>query len=264
MVGIESPLTAFAIFLYTKLKVNIQNCQMGKNTINITMWMMEVRMTARNTTQLAAERGGTAHRIEAGLMEDIAAGVLLPGERLDEVKLTERFGVSRTPVREALTRLTAQGILVPGEKRGVRVAEYSRTELAQIFETMHEIESACARIAAQRLTLLNRAEIANAQADCVEAAQSGDKLRYLRANEALHEAIYRATGNPYMAELASDFRRRTGPFRARKFSSQADLIASAQSHESLIASIFSEDSKTAADGMRAHMTASFIQTLAAI
>ena len=69
-------------------------------------------------------RGTTVRRIESELMDDIAAGVLEPGERLDEVKLTERFGVSRTPIREALSRLTAQGVLVPGEKRGVRVAQY--------------------------------------------------------------------------------------------------------------------------------------------
>jgi len=221
-------------------------------------------MAVQGAAPHPAERGGNVQRIEAGLVEDIAAGILQPGERLDEVKLTERFGVSRTPVREALTRLTAQGILVPGEKRGVRVAEYTREELAQIYETMNEIESACARIAAQRLTLLSRAEIVAAQRACIAAAESGDKMHYMRANEALHAAIYRATGNPYMAELAADFRRRTGPFRARKFATTADLIASAQSHESLISGIFSEDSKTAAEGMRAHMTASFIQTLAII
>lgn len=214
------------------------------------------------TDEKPQTRSSMVQRIEIALMDDIAAGALAPGERLDEVKLTERFGVSRTPVREALGRLTAQGILVPGEKRGVRVARYSREELAQIFETMHEIETACARMASQRLTLLVRAEIEAAQAKCVGAAQSGDLQRYMRANEAFHLTIYRATGNPYMAELASDFRRRTGPFRAKKFASKADLIASAESHESLIAGIFSEDSKAAADGMRAHMTASFLQTLA--
>ena len=208
-------------------------------------------------------RRSTAQNIEAELRDDIAAGALSPGERLDEVKLTERFGVSRTPVREALARLTAQGILVPGEKRGVRVAEYSREELAQVFEAMHEIEAACARVAAQRLTLLNRAEIETAQQACLAAARTGDLQRYMRANEAFHDTIYRATGNPYLAEIASDFRDRTGPFRAKKFASKADLIASAESHEELIASIFSEDSRAASDGMRAHMTASFIRTLAA-
>ncbi|MEJ6404230.1 GntR family transcriptional regulator [Yoonia sp. 2307UL14-13] len=206
-------------------------------------------------------RGSTVGRIEAALMDDIATGLLRPGERLDEVKLTERFGVSRTPIREALTRLTAQAILVPGEKRGVRVAEYSREELAQIFEAMHEIEATCARIAAQRLSLLSRSEIEAAQSKCIAAAETGDMHAYLRANEAFHQTIYRATGNPYIAEIASDFRRRTGPFRAKKFASKDDLIASAKSHEALIASIFSEDSKAASDGMRAHMTESFLRTL---
>ncbi|TDL79631.1 GntR family transcriptional regulator [Palleronia sediminis] len=208
-------------------------------------------------------RGSTVARIETALRDDIAAGALAPGERLDEMRLTERFGVSRTPVREALSRLTAQGILVPGEKRGVRVAEYTREELAQIFEAMHEIEAACARVAAQRLSLLSRAEIEAAQRQCEAAAETGDLQLYLRANEAFHQAIYKATGNPYLAEIAAEFRHRTGPFRAKRFAGKADMIASARSHETLIAGIFSEDSKTASDGMRAHMTASFLQTLAA-
>ena len=203
----------------------------------------------------------TVQRIETVLTEEISVGELAPGVRLDEVKLAERFGVSRTPVREALNRLTAQGILVPGEKRGVFVAQYSREELAQIFEAMHEIEAACARIASQRLNLLARSDIEHAQAECISAAQAGDRPGYLRANEAFHLTIYQATGNPYMAEIATEFRRRTGPFRAKKFETTQDLIASAQSHRELIDNIFSEDSNTASNGMRSHMTASFIQTL---
>ncbi len=203
----------------------------------------------------------TVQRIEMVLTEEISVGELTPGVRLDEARLAERFGVSRTPIREALNRLTAQGILVAGEKRGVFVAEYSREELSQIFEAMHEIEAACARIASQRLNLLSRAEIEHAQSECLAAAQSGDRAGYLRANEAFHMAIYKATGNPYMAEIATEFRRRTGPFRAKKFATAQDLIDSAESHRDLIENIFSEDSTTASNGMRSHMTASFVQTL---
>ena len=202
-------------------------------------------------------------RIEASLMEEIAAGELEPGMRLDEAGLATRFDASRTPVREALTRLTAQGILVEGERRGVFVAKYDREELAQIFEAMHEIEAACARIVSQRLTLLSRTNIQTAQANCVAAAEAGDRAAYLRANEAFHMAIYISTGNPYMAEIASEFRRRTGPFRAKKFQTQDDLIASAQSHQDLIDDIFSEDSVAASKGMRSHMTESFLQALRA-
>ncbi len=202
-------------------------------------------------------------RIETALVEEISAGELSAGERLDEMGLAARLGTSRTPVREALSRLTAQGVLVAGERRGVFVAEYSREQLGQIFEAMHEIEAACARIAAQRLNLLTRSEIENAQAECVRAAEAGDRKWYIRANEAFHQAIYSATGNPYISEIASEFRRRTGPFRAKKFSTAEDLIASANSHQALVSDIFSEDSLTASRRMRTHMTESFMQTLKA-
>ena len=221
-------------------------------------------MANMHDTRTAGHKLSAAHRVEQALIEEISAGELMPGVRLDEVGLAHRFGVSRTPVREALSRLTAQGVLVPGEKRGAFVAEYSREQLSQIFEAMHEIEAACARIAAQRLNLLARSEIEMFQGDCMKAAEAGDRAAYLRANEAFHLTIYKATGNPYMAEIASEFRRRTGPFRAKKFESREDLIASAQSHQSLIDDIFSEDSNTASKGMRAHMTTSFMQTLKVI
>ena len=208
-----------------------------------------------------AQKISTVQRIETELMDEISVGELPPGTRLDEAKLAERFGVSRTPIREALSRLTAQDILVPGEKRGVFVAEYSREELSQIFEAMHEIESTCAKIASQRLSFFARSEIELAQTECMVAANAGNRMGYLRANEAFHMAIYKATGNPYMAEIASEFRKRTGPFRAKKFETKDDLIRSAKSHEELIDNIFSEDSTTASNGMRSHMTESFMQTL---
>lgn len=216
-------------------------------------------MDGNNTPQ----RESTAARIETALLDDIAAGQLEPGERLDETRLAERFGVSRTPVREALSRLTAQGVLVSGEKRGARVAQYSRAELGQMFEAMQEIESVCARLANQRLTLLARSEIEAAQAECAAAAEANDRLGYIKANEALHMSIYRATENPYIFELASDFRRKTGPFRAKKLQTQADLVSSVESHVDLLNMIFSGDSQTAVDGMRRHMTESFMRVLAA-
>lgn len=220
------------------------------------------RMIQAMRGQTSHPRESSAQRIEAVLMEDIAAGALRPGERLDEKSLAERFGVSRTPVREALSRLTAQGVLVTRDTRGVQVAEYSREELAQIFEAMHEIESICARLAAQRLTFFARAEIEAAQERCEQVAETGDFAGYLRANEAFHLAIYKATGNPYMCQLATDFRRRTGPFRAKKFATREDLVESARSHQELLRSIFSEDSQAASAGMRSHMTASLMQVLA--
>ncbi len=209
------------------------------------------------------ERGTTVARIESALVKDISIGALVPGEHLDEVGLSKRFSVSRTPVRDALSRLAAQGILVQGKGRGVRVAVYSREQLAQLFEVMYEIEVACARIASQRMTLLSRAEISEKQDRCLEAAEAGDRHAYLIANEQFHEAIYRATGNPYIADIASKLRRRTGPFRARRFATKEDLLSSARNHILLIDQLFSEDSKLASDGMRNHMADSYLTVLKA-
>ncbi len=212
----------------------------------------------------AGPRVSAVQKVINALTADIASGDLAPGERVDEVRLADRLRVSRTPVREALNRLVAQNILVAGEKRGVRVARHSEEELSQIFEVMYEIEATCARMASQRLTLLARSEIERAQADCVRTAETGDRAAYLRANESLHRAIYRATGNRFMEGLALEFRHRTAPVRATKFSSPEALIASARSHEALLESIFSADSQRASLGMREHMTASFLQTLRSI
>jgi len=209
------------------------------------------------------DRKSSVHRIESELLKDISIGRIGPGDRMDETKLAARFDVSRTPVREALSRLAAQGVLAKSERKGLRVAEYSREEMAQMFEAMHEIEAICARLASQRLSLLARSNIEAAQAECVSAAEQGDLPRYLKANENLHFLIYQATENRYICDLASGFRRKTGPFRAKKFSSKDDLLASAAAHAVLIEKIFSADSEVAVQGMREHMNDSFMRVLAA-
>ncbi len=201
-------------------------------------------------------------QIEATLRADIASGQIDAGERLDETKLADRFSVSRTPVREALNRLVAQGILVSNGRRGVRVTEYTREELAHMFEAMHEIEALCAGMAAKRLTLLARASIEAAQAECIKTAEANDLPGFLRANETFHLTIYQATKNPFIFDLASGFRQRTGPFRAQKFSTAEDLIASARSHEEIIKHLFSTDSVAAASEMGQHMKDTFMSILA--
>jgi len=113
------------------------------------------------------------------------------------------------------------------------------------------------------LSLLARSNIEAAQAECLAAATEGDLPRYLSANENLHFLIYRATENPYIYDLASNFRRKTGPFRAKKFRSKDDMLASANAHSILIKKIFSADSEVAVQGMREHMNDSFMRVLEA-
>ena len=86
------------------------------------------------------------------LEEDILTGALRPGDRLDEMSLAERFGVSRTPIREALFHLAAAGLIDNRPKRGAIVAEIGPRQLVEMFEVMAELEGMCARLAARRAT----------------------------------------------------------------------------------------------------------------
>lgn len=80
-------------------------------------------------------------RIEEALMEDIATGRLKPGQRLDELALTQRFGVSRTPIREALNRLAAQGILVPSGLRGLKSSSIVERNLLKYLKQCTKLRS---------------------------------------------------------------------------------------------------------------------------
>ena len=205
----------------------------------------------------------TSDKIELELIANISAGLIPPGAKIDEAALAIQFKCSRTPVREAIAGLVAKGVLQSQTRPGIYVRSYSRVELGEMLEAMQELETICARLVAQRLTLLSRSELESAQKKCREAAEAGDFPAYLRANDRFHQALYKATQNHFISEIAVEFRQRTGPFRAKKFAKKQDLLDSAAGHDRLLNSIFSEDMKIAAEEMRVHVTQSYMETLEA-
>lgn len=217
---------------------------------------------ANRRVMATGKKKTTADKISEALIEDIAAGLLEPGERLDEVGLATRFNASRTPVREALHRLMAQNILTlsdeNGRRRNLQVASYTVSELSQMFEAMEEIEAVCAKMAAQRLNLLSEAAILRQLAAMEEAAQRGARSEFLKANEAFHQAIYRATLNDYIAELASSFRYRTGPFRAKRYRTKADMLDSIEPHRALVDTILGRKTEDVGKDIRRQMARDFL------
>ena len=109
-----------------------------------------------------------APRLRDGIEEEIATGRFLPGERLDEQTLAERFGVSRTPVREALQQLAARGLVELRGRRGAIVSAPDAARLLEMFEVMAELEAMCGRLAARRLEAQTGAALSEALSACVE------------------------------------------------------------------------------------------------
>ena len=100
-----------------------------------------------------------AMSVEQQIADDILSGRLAPGAKLDEQTLAARFEVSRTPVREALRQLLGTGLVESIPRRGAVVTSFGPERLSQLYEAIGELETLCARLAAQRMTAIERKEL---------------------------------------------------------------------------------------------------------
>ncbi|MBO6781828.1 MAG: GntR family transcriptional regulator [Alphaproteobacteria bacterium] len=199
-------------------------------------------------------RGQTrSHFLEERLAEEIISGRLLPGTRLEEQAVADRFKTSRTPVREALRRLEATGLIEIRPRRGVVVSTVTRERLAQMFEAMAELEGACARLAAERMSAAEREAFAALHEKGVVLAEAGDPDAYERHNREFHAAIYSGSGNEVLEESTQAVRARLAPFRSAQFHIPGRIARSNAEHSDVVAAILARDGNLAYESMRLHM-----------
>lgn len=207
----------------------------------------------------------TAEKLKHELEQEILTFNLKPGERLDETKLAERYGTSRTPVREALQRLAAEGFVSLRTNRGAVVAGLSVAELVDMFEIMAVYEGICAGMATSRATPEEFEGILEAHEACRLAAEAGDFQAYCLANAHFHEAIYRASHNRYLIKQTIATRNRLGTFRRFQLRRNNRLQESFKEHETVVAAMKRGDADGADRAMRRHILEqnAFITTLIA-
>ena len=114
--------------------------------------------------------------------ERIVTGVYPPGMRLDETELASSFGVSRTPIREALIQLSSAGLVEIRPRRGAIVAEIGQNRLYEMFEVMAELEAMCGRLAARRITPPEQVALVAAHQACEAAQKANDPDSYYLLN----------------------------------------------------------------------------------
>jgi DNA-binding GntR family transcriptional regulator len=176
-----------------------------------------------------------------------------PGDRLDECRLADRYGSSRTPVREALRLLAADGLVRIRPHRGAVVAGLSIGELMEMFEMMAVYEGVCARLAAVHATAEEIEAIAEAQRACVRMCEANDLTGYCLANARFHDAIYKASHNRYLMKRTIATRNRLGAYR-RLQSRRGDFLKSCiGEHEQVLAAIRAGQGDLADRLMRTHI-----------
>jgi len=187
------------------------------------------------------------------LENDIAMGVFKAGERLDEASLAQRFGVSRTPIREALLQLATTGLVELRPHRGAVVAQVGPSRLMEMFEVMAELEGMCGRLAARRADSSDLSALATAQGECRAAAEANDTDGYSYANERFHHAIYQASRNGFLAEQATLMHRRLKPYRRLQLRVRGRLQTSLAEHDGILAAIERGDAEAASSLLKAHI-----------
>jgi DNA-binding GntR family transcriptional regulator len=198
-------------------------------------------------------RGLLSEQIRNALTDEIASGSLSPGMVLDEQQLADRFGVSRTPVREALRQLSAGGLVEVRPRRGVAVARMTPERVMDMFETTAEIEALCVRLAAHRMTPLEFSHLLEAHEASKAMVENGDLDAYDAYNRVFHEMIYTATHNAFLAEQAMALRVRLRGYRRMQLRRGDRIIRSREEHDRILMAIAQGNGEEAGRQMRAHM-----------
>lgn len=187
------------------------------------------------------------------LEEAIIKGELPPGTRLEEQELAERYGMSRTPVRETLRLLASTGLVEMRLRQGAVVATLTIPRLIQMFEVMADLEGLCARLAARRLPQRMLEQMEEGHRACAEALKNNNPEAFYDANRVFHEAIYAASNNGFLEETTRALRNRVAPYRRYVTYQPGRMIDTMREHEAVMAAIRAGDGDAADRLMRDHV-----------
>ncbi len=192
------------------------------------------------------------HVVVDRLRNMIVEGDLAPGARVDEGGLCEEFGISRTPLREALKVLASEGLVELRPNRGTRVLALTATEVKDLFETVAGIERLAAEVAAERMSESDLEWLAKRH-DRLEALyEEGRRREYFRLNHEIHNAIVQLSGNEVLFNTHSNLMARVRRARFMAILSEERWSEAIAEHREIMAAFVARDAKLAGDLMFVH------------
>lgn len=187
------------------------------------------------------------------LRDLIFAGDLAPGAFIDEVALCEQFDISRTPLREALKVLKAEGLVRHEPRRGSFVYEVTERDLDEIFPVIALLEGRCAYEAARKASERDVEQLDILHERLQNHAKKGRIKDYYATNVLIHEAIIQLADNRWLANLIGDLRKILKLARLQQLRAPGRLQQSLQEHLAIYAAIRVRDSVSAEIAMRTHL-----------
>ena len=183
----------------------------------------------------------------------ILKGELEPGERLMEIQLAERLGVSRTPIREAIRKLELEGLVLMIPRKGAEVAKISEKSLRDVLEVRRSLEELAAELACQRMDAEALKDLEDAQKAFIQAVESGETMTMAEADEHFHDVIYMGTGNTRLVQILNNLREQMYRYRLEYIKDAEKRQILLVEHESILRAIRSRHVAEAKEAVRAHI-----------
>ncbi|MDO8485039.1 MAG: GntR family transcriptional regulator [Candidatus Limnocylindrales bacterium] len=189
------------------------------------------------------------------LKEQIISGALAPDMRLIELAIAAEFGVSRTPVREALKRLAVENLVLADPARGMVVHAPDAREIEDVFIVREALDGLAARLAAHRITPSELARLRVVVDAMEQAISDGRREQVVVANTHFHDVIYAAAGNEMLERLGRDLRDFVRRFTTLPFASSERVDHVLNEHRDIVTALENHDPEVAEAAARAHLAA---------
>lgn len=187
------------------------------------------------------------------LRKAILRGNLEPGERLREIHLADKLGVSRTPIREAIRKLELEGLVVMIPRKGAVVAEITEKSLRDVLEVRRALEALAVRLACEKILDAEVEELKVAAERFEEALETGDVTTFAEADVRFHDIIYRATDNQRLIQLLYNLREQMYRYRVEYLKREDAHETLLEEHQAIIETIEKRDVTKAVEAVRTHI-----------
>ncbi len=187
------------------------------------------------------------------LRKAILTGDLKPGERLMEIHLAEKIGVSRTPIREAIRKLELEGLVTNIPRKGAMVAEISVKGLKDVLEVRRALDSFCAELACERITEDEKENLKAAFEAFIDATKTKDATVIAKADVSFHDIIIGATGNERIVALINNLAEQMYRYRFEYIKDESGHERLINEHKNLMEAIISGNVDAARNAAREHI-----------
>lgn len=187
------------------------------------------------------------------LREAILRGDLQPGERLMEIQLANKLGVSRTPIREAIHMLEQEGLVVTIPRKGAEVAKMTLKDMEDVLEIREALDVLAAQLACGRITEEGLAELKDKKKDFELSLKSADVKKIAEADVRFHDVIYEATGNPKLVNLLSNLREQIYRYRVEYLKNDQNYPALLQEHKAIYHALVERDESLITQAVQIHV-----------